>query len=489
MEINELRDKTFFGMIWKFLERAFAQVVALLVSIILARILDPNDYVSISIVTIFFTFANALISGGLNTALIQKKDVDQLDYSSIMCVSLFLAIVMYVSMFFCAPLIAKIYARQELIKIIRVMGIILIINSVRSIFIAYVSRSLQFKKFFFTTIFSSVTSAGIGIGLALNGFGVWALVAQQMASSVIDTTMLFFLTGVRLPFQCSLERVRQVLRYGAGIFGATVISAIYDEMIPLVIGIKFQPTDLSFYDKGKSFPSLINSACNDTLSTVLFPAMSKVQDEESLVLRFTRRFMKASSFLVFPVMIGFFCVADGFVEVVLSEKWLPSVVYIRVFCLSYLVNFIHIGNIQAIKAIGRSDIFLRLELIKKILYTITIGIFVFAAKSPVLIAGASVVNAVIATIINTYPNKKLIGYSYRYQFQDIALNFISSVIMGVFVSMVGLLSMNKLVLLCVQIIVGIVVYLVISVLLKNESLFYFLELLKRMRGGRKSENS
>ena len=482
MEIESLRKSTLTGVFWKFFERIFAQLVSLIVSIVLARILGPEHYVSIGIVTIFFNFGNVIITGGLNTALIQKKEADPEDYSSVLCMSLILSIIVYLLLFFFSPLIAKLYNREELILIFRVMGIVLIVNSVKSVFSAYVSNKMQFKKFFFVTLVGTSCSAVVGIVLALKGFGTWALVFQQMSVAIIDTVMLGVFSGIRLRIQCSLERVKRLFKFGIGMFSASVISAVYEEASPLIIGLKFSPTHLSFYDKGKSFPSLINSACNDTLTAVLFPAMAKVQDNKEMILSFTRRFIKVSSFFVFPIMIGFFCIAENFVMVLLSEKWMPSVIYIRIFCIGYLLNFIQTGNLQAIKAIGRSDIILKLEIIKKCIYTAVLLVVVLCAKSPVSLAIVMVINTCFATIVNTYPNKKLIGYRYMYQVKDVFPNLVLACIMGIYVSVVTLLPVAREIELFIQILIGVIVYIGVGAFVRNDSLLYLFALMKKMRG-------
>ena len=478
MDTASLRGKTFKGVFWKFFERSFAQMVSLLVSIILARILDPDNYVLISIVTIFFTFANAIISGGLSTALIQKKDADQKDYSSVFWVSSAIALLIYAILSLAAPLIADLYGRGDLVAVIRVMGVVLIINNAKSVFGAYISSHLMFRRAFYVIITSSIISAIVGITMALKGYGVWALVFQQISAGVVDLVLFALITRLRILFYVSLARVKQLFKYGSGIFAATIIGVIYEEISPLIIGLKFESSHLSFYDKGKSFPSLINSACNDTLMAVLFPVMTKVQDDLGKVLALTRRFIKTSSFLVFPLMMGFFCVADTFVSVILTDKWMPATIYIRIFAMNYLLNFVQMGNLQAIKAIGRSDIIFKLECIKKTIYTIVLFVFILFAKSPVVIALAAVVNVVIATLINTRPNRKLIGYSYADQIRDVLPNFLLSLLMGVVVVLLGFVPIAKPLLLVVQVLGGAMTYGLLAILLKNESFFYMFDLVK-----------
>ena len=479
-EQHNLQKSTLSGMFWKFGERIGAQLVSLVVSIVLARLLTAEDYSIIGIVTIFFTFANVFISSGFNTALIQKKKVDIEDYSSVLFVSLGVAVVIYVILFFSAGAIAGLYETPLLVPVIRVMGLTLIINAVKSVLCAYVSSTLQFRKFFFSTIIGTIISAFVGIAMALNGFGPWALVAQQMTNSVIDTSVLFITTRVKFVFKVSVNKLKGLLNYGWKILVSSLIHTIYEEINPLIIGIRFSGADLSYYTKGKSFPTLISATISDTFSAVLLPVISKLQDDLDAVLNYTRRFMKVSSYLVFPLLMGFLAVSDNFVSVILTDKWLPASIYIKIFCLCYMFNIIQNGNLQAIRAIGRSDIILKLEIIKKSAYFIVILCFVLFSNSPQLLAAATVVNTILATLVNTFPNRKLIGYRYRLQLADLLPNFILALIMGVLVYLMNFIPINKLLLLVLQVASGVIIYLALSIITRNENFKYFLNLAKNM---------
>lgn len=475
---NKLSISAISGVIWKFSERVGAQLVALVVQIILARLLSADDYAVVGIITIFFSFCNVLITGGLNTALIQKKDSDIEDYSTVLHVSLILAAVLFVVMYFAASWIANLYDKAILIPAIRVMSLTFFINAFTSVLGAYVSSNLQFKKSFFATLVGSAVSAVVGIGMAMNGFGPWALIAQQMTNAVCNAVTLYYMARLKFVFRISWVRFRQLFGYGSKIFLTSLISVVYDHINPLIIGLKFTTADLAYYTKGQNFPGLLNSSVNDTLSTVLFPVIAKVQDSTDEVLSVTRRYIKISSYIIFPVMVGLFSVAESFVIGILSEKWLPIVPYIRIFSFTYMFNIIQTGNLQAIKAIGRSDISLLLEILKKSIYFVIIAAFVYFSDSPIMLATSGVICTFVATIINTYPNRKLIGYSYRHQIRDLLPNFMLSVLMGAVVMLVGRLTMAPLLLLVIQILAGGTVYVVLSILFKNENFFYLLKFVK-----------
>lgn len=469
---NNLKGKAFGGFIWTFGERIGAQLVSLMVSIVLARLLVPEDYAIVSVVTIFFNFANVIVAGGLNTALIQKKDSTLTDYSTILYTSLGVSVIIYFLLFFAAPIISNIYKIELIVPVIRIMALTVIVNAVKSILTAYIANNLQFKKMFLSTMVGTLISAVVGITMAKAGYGVWALVAQQMTNAIAGTIALFITTKFKVLFVFSVNSFKQLFSYGWKIFLTSVITVIYDESNPLIVGFKFSAVDLSFYTKGKSFPALLNTTIGDTLSTVLFPVISKVQDDMSSVLSITRRYIRVCSYLIFPLMCGFFAVSESFVRLILTEKWIGAVPYIQIFCISYMFHIINIGNLQTIKAIGRSDITLILEIIKKAAYFIIILIFIFFSNSPVMLAVSSIVCTVVAVLINTFPNRKLIGYKYRYQLADILPNLIISLIMGAIVLLMNNLNISSMLLLVLQIAVGGIIYVILSVITKNENFKY-----------------
>ncbi len=478
--MDNLKSKTVNSMMWKFLERICAKMVSLVVSITLARILFPKDYSVISIVFIFIEIADVFINGGLNLSLVQKKDSDVGDYSTVLFANIVIATIFYITLFFCAPLIANIYDNQLLIPVLRVMGLLLYINAFKSVICAYVSNNMDFKKFFITTIIGTIISGIVGIALAMRGFGAWALVAQQLTNSFIDTVLLFGTSKLKLRFIFSFSKLKEHLHFGWKLFVSSIISTAYNEARPLIVGIKFTPTDLAFYNKGNQYPNLINSTINSTMASVMFPALSKLNREPKAVLSATRRYIRCSSFIMFPLMMGFAAVASNFVEVVLTSRWLPIVPYLQIFCFCYMLNLVQIGNIQAINAMGRTDITLILEIIKKSLYAIVIIIFIFVSSSPIVFAISNIATTLIATLINTIPNRKLLGYTYWYQLIDIIKNLLSTFIMCLAVYFIGYLAINKFLLLLIQGVVGVIVYLAVNVIIKNKDLTYFLDILKSM---------
>lgn len=479
-ERKYLKSKTISGVFWTGMERVCAQSVSVVVAIVLARLLVPDDYSVVGIITIFFTFCNLLISGGLDTALIQKKDVDTLDFSTVMFSSLLIATVMYAFMFAMAPVIAELYHKPVLISAIRVMALTFFINAYKSVVTAKVTSDLQFRRFFWATFVGTVISAFVGIVLAFRGFGCWALIAQQMTNSFIDSLVLTIASRFQPSLRFSFSRFLQLFRFGGRIFAASIINAIYAQTRPLIVGIKYTTTDLAYYNKAESFPNLITSLSSNTLSSTLFPVMSKAQDNKELLLAMTRRFIQTASFLTFPLMLGFAAVSEGFVRVVLTEKWLPIVPYIMIFCVANMLTPIQDGNLHVMRALGRSDIILKLEIWKKASYFIVIFLFVLFTNSPILLATSCIVTSLLATAFNTQPNRKLIGYSLRMHFLDFLPNLITSGIMAVLVYLMRYFPLGDILLLLLQIMAGALIYCGLNLAIKNPSLFYILKSVKEV---------
>lgn len=477
---DNLKFKAISNTAWKFAERVCAQGVSIIVSIVLARILSPDDYGIVSIVTIFFSFANVFITSGLNTALIQKKDADQEDYSSVLFASVTISLIIYGILFFTSPYIASSYGKEELTLVIRIMGLILPINAVKSVVCAYVSSSFQFKKFFFATIIGTIISAVIGISMALNHCGAWSLVVQQMSNTLIDTLILLLITKISFVVRFDFSKFVPLFNYGWKILVSSLLDTLYNQLNPLFIGLKFSSADLSFYNRGQSFPVALTGMVNSTLAVALLPVLSKVQDKREMLLSYTRKFIMLSSYLVFPLMLGLFAVSDTMVRVILTDKWMPASIYIRIFCLSSMFTMIATGNCETIKAMGRSDIFLKIEIIKKLCYFVTIGIFIAVSHSPVTLALSSVVCTIIQIVVNTFPNRTLLGYRYLLQISDILPNLIISIIMAIVVMMMNNLAVNNIVLLIGQVFIGIILYLLLSIITKNKSYLYLISTSKEL---------
>lgn len=466
------------NIIWKFAERITAQLVTLIVSVILARLLDPSHYGIISIVTIFITIANVFVSDSFGSALIQKKDADIIDFSSVLYFNIAFSIVLYMLLFFLAPHITSFYGEgyEILTPVLRVLSLRLILSAINSVQQAYVSRHMMFQKFFWSTLFGTVASAIVGIAMAYSGFGVWSLVAQYLTNTTVDTIVLNRTLRFRPRLVFSVERLKKLVPYGAGILGTKLLITGYQELRALLIGKIYSSSDLAYYDKGRQFPNLIVTNIDTSIGAVLFPKMSMQQDNHQKIKETTRLSIRFSAFIMCPMMLGLAAVAEQFVELVLTEKWLPCVSLMQIFCIVYLFQPIHTANMQAIKAIGRSDIYLKLEIIKKVIELLCLIAVVRISVDAIVISMA--VLTTLFTFINAIPNSKLLGYRFSEQMGDILPSIVKALIMALIVYQMNWLNLSTLPLLILQVLTGATIYLVLSVITRNSELKYIFGIIK-----------
>ena len=469
-------NKVTSNLIWRLLERFSAQGVTFLVSIILARLLDPVVYGTISLVTVFTTILQVFVDSGLGNALIQKKDADDLDFSSVFYFNIFICTVLYLGMFFAAPLIAAFYEKPDLVPIVRVLSLVLVISGVKNVQQAYVSRNMMFKRFFWATLVSTVGSAVTGITMAYKGFGVWALVGQTLFSQAVSTLTLWITVKWRPKWMFSFERLKGLFSYGWKLLVSNLLNTVYKDLRQLIIGKLYTTADLAFYNKGHQFPQLIVNNISSSIDSVLLPAMSSEQDNRERVKTMTRRAIKISTYVMMPIMMGLAVCAEPFVKILLTEKWLPCVPFLRVFCFTMAFYPIHSANLNAIKAMGRSDLFLKLEIIKKV-----VGLTAVLATmwiSVEAMAYSLLLTTVISSFINAFPNQKLLNYHYGEQLLDMLPTILLTFGMGAIVYCVTLLRLNDIVTLIIQVPLGILIYIAGSKAFRIDSFEYMLNILK-----------
>lgn len=464
------------NFIWRFAERCGAQLVTFIVSIILARILAPEDYGTIALVTVFTTILQVFVDSGLGTALIQKKNADDLDFSSVFYFNFVVCFVLYAGMFVAAPFIAKFYGDTTLTPIIRVISLTIVISGVKGIQQAYVSKNMLFKRFFFSTIGGTIFSAFLGIGLAKAGYGVWALVAQQLSNTTVDTIILWITVRWRPRKAFSWKRLKSLLSFGWKLLVSSLLDTCYNNLRNLIIGKMYSASDLAFYNQGDKFPKLIVTNINTSIDSVLLPTISSAQDDRERVKNMTRRAIKTSTYVMAPLMMGLAFCATTIVKLVLTDKWLPCVPFLRIFCITYMFWPVHTANLNAINAMGRSDWFLRLEIIKKIMgIAILLSTMWFGVMA---MAYSLLLSSVLSQIINSWPNRKLLGYGYLEQVRDFAPGILLAVGMGICVYFIGYIPLPTIMTLVIQIFAGAALYIGVSAILKLEEFEYLLGMVK-----------
>lgn len=465
---------------YKFAEQLLTKGMSLVISIVLARLLDVEAFGTIAILTVFTNLCSAVIEGGLSTSLIQKKEVDNKDYSTVFYTSALLAVALYSVLFVCAPYIESIYGTQRLCVYIRVLGLLLFITPFNSTQLGYVYRNMMFKQLFISTVTASVVSGTVGIVMAVSGFGVWALIGQNLSHSTVSVLMLAVLTPWRLTRQFSYKRLKEHFSYGWKLLISSVVDTLYIDVQALVIGKKYSDADLAYYNRGEAYPKTVMTSLNTAVQSVMLPVMSSEQSNKEAVKAIMRKTVSLSAFLLFPVMAGFAGVAKNFVIIVLTEKWLPCVLFLQLACVVHAIRPINSCNLQAIKAIGRSDIFLALTLIKKSIGIAIIFLTAFCFKTPLAIAIGVALYAPVELIINAIPNAKLVGYTIFEQLKDIALPMIMSVIMFAAVCALSDITANVWVNSLVQVIAGVAIYAVLAFAFRVKAMTDVMEKIKRI---------
>lgn len=466
------------NLIWRFMERCGSQLISFVVSVVLARLLAPELYGSIALVTVITSILQVFVDSGMANALIQKKDTDDLDYSSVFYFNLVFCLVLYLGLFLAAPFIARVYEDSSLVPVIRVLGLTLVVSGVKNVQQAYVSKTMQFRRFFFATLGGTLFSAVVGISMAYMGYGIWALVMQQLLNAAVNTAILWLTVGWKPRLAFSFTRLAGLISYGWKLLVSALLDTVYNKLYQLVVGIVYSSADLAYYNKADQLPVLVVENINSSIDSVLLPVLSAEQDKRLVVREMTRRAIKMSTYVMMPMMAGLAACAEPLVRLLLTEKWLPCVPYMQIFCVCYAFYPLHTANLNAIKAMGRSDMFLYLELVKKavgilaLVITMYMGVFYMALSR--------IFTGVLSQLINAFPNKKLLDYPYLEQLKDMAPSILLSALMGAGVYLLTFLGLNDFATLALQLACGVALYVALSMLFRIDSFNYILSVIKNI---------
>ena len=487
MDSNNKMSILLSSLFWKMMERFGTQGIQLVVQIVLARLLIPEDFGTVAIVMVFISLAQVFVQSGFNTALIQKKDADNEDFSSVLYLSLIIATGLYGLIFLVAPHIADFYGDSILTPVLRVLSLTLLFGAFNSIQNAHIARNMMFKKLFYSSLGSIVLSGIIGVVSAYAGLGIWALVLQQLTNQISITVIMWFTVKWRPLLSFSLNKVTNLFSFGWKLLVSSLLNTVYMELRTLLIGRFYSASILGYYNRGQQFPKLIVSNIDGTIQSVMLPTLSANQDNRKRIKEMMRRAIVSSSFLIFPLMMGMAVIAEPLVIIVLTDKWLPAVPFLQIFCASYALMPIHTANLQAINAMGRSDIFLKIEIIKKIIGLIILGISLpFGVYA---IALGQIFSSIVGTFINAYPNRQLLNYSYKEQWLDIMPSLLISLIMGLIVYLFNYLSIPAWQILILQIVSGSIIYIVLAKIFKVESFTYLVGTIKQLMKSRKEASA
>lgn len=481
---GSLKQKVVHGLFWKLLELTGAQGVQFVVALLLARLMSPREYGTIGLIMIFITIANVFVQSGFATALIQAPEVREEDYSSVFRISILISIPVYLLLWFGAPLVAAYYETEVLTALLRVMGVVLFPGAVISIQSAYVARNLNFRRLFEATMFAVLLSGAVSVAMAFFHYGVWAMAAQQLVYCFGLMLGLFVAVPWRPRGGFDASRVRLLFHFGWKILLSGLIDTIWNNVYGLIIGKRYSQADLGGYNRGEQFPKLIASNLAAAIQSVLLPAYAKHQGEPGMLKQMMKRSMRLASLVIFPMMAGLAGCAEPLVRVLLTEKWLFCVPYLRVMCLCYAFWPVHVTNLQMVTALGRSDLFLKLELLKKLLGTVILVLSLRYGIVAMLLLKA--LDEFLCTFLNAWPLRRLIGYGAGEQYLDMLPSAASALLMGAAVLKLSQVTESAGFALLIQIAAGVLIYVLLSLILNRESVRYLWKIL-RGRGGAHGE--
>lgn len=466
------KKKIVSSLMWAFLERCGAQGIGLVVNIILARLLTPDDYGILAIITIFTNISAQFVQNGFGVALIQNSSVSEEDYSSVFHVGLGITAALYGVIWIFAPQIGVFYETDALVWPLRVLSITLFLGTVQSVQTAKLRREMDFKSLMFLTLIASSCGGAVGILLAWLQAGVWALVFQQLMASIATCAALFLRYRWIPKMKISWRRVRILFSFGWRILASGLMETLYTNLNGLIIGKKYSPSMLGYYDKGSMLPNQVISNINSSIQNVMLSALSRQQGDLERCKQMVRRAMQLSCFLIFPMMAGLAATAETVVAILLTEVWLPCVPFMQLSCLIYATIPISTTNLQIIKAMGRSDIYLKLEIIKKVIGLVILIITVVCFDSVFAIMLGTAITMPIGVLINASPNKQLIGYSFKEQFIDLMPPMLLSVAMFIVVYGIKWFSISLWPKLTLQVLTGVVFYVAMAAIFRLESFIY-----------------
>ncbi len=466
------------NMFWSVVERFTSQILSAIVSIILARLLLPEDYASVALVTVFVNLAGVVVSSSFSSALIYDKEQSVERYSTAFYAVLMLTGSLYLILYMLAPSLAVYYNDASVSSIMRVMSFLFVLQGVYSILYAYVSKNMLFKKTYKATFFGSITGAVVAITLALNGHGIWALVFLPMIETTISSIILWRSIKFRLVLKFDVKYVKFMTKYCIKFVMVDLLNSFYSSINSLIVAKKYSKADLAFYTKAYNLPQMLLGSVNTAVSKVLFPVFSESKEHVEIIKEKLRKGIQLSNFVLMPLMFGLMMVSESAVVILFTENWIGMVPYLRIMCLVWLFQPVQICVIQGFKAVGKGNEFFRLELIKKILSIAILIALLFLVPDPTIVAWATFISQVLSCVFNMPYLKKIFNYSFREQLADFLKPLALCLGMAVFVSLAGKLVGNLLVRLIIQIIVGIAAYTGISVLTKDSSFRFIYDIIR-----------
>lgn len=458
-EQSTLKKKTISGLFWSFSDLIANQGIKFIIQVILARLLVPKDFGVIGMITVFIAVSQSFIDSGFTNALIREKEPSQDDYSTVFYFNLFMAVLMYLVLFFSAGAISNFFKEPQLIAILRVIAIVLVINSFGLIQRTMLTKNINFKTQTNISVISSILSGVIAVIFAYMGFGVWSLVIQTLVMQFIQSLLLCLWNQWVPSLIFSIDSFKRLFGFGWKLLVSGLINTLYNNLYFLIIGKAFSPVELGYYTNAQKLRDTASQSVTTVVQKVSYPVLSSIKEDEEILRAAYKKIIKTSVFITFPLMIGLAVVASPLVRLVFGQKWINSIPFFQILCLAGMLFPLHAINLDILQVKGRSDLFLRLEIIKKVVGVSLIAIVLFLKLGIIGLLWAAVLSSYIGYFINSYYSAEMLSYSTMQQIKDIIPAFIASVLMAIVVYFSGaILPNNNLVKLIVQFIIGVVVY-------------------------------
>lgn len=449
---DSLKHKAVRGVSWSFVDNIANSGITFLVGLVLARILTPAEYGVMAMVTIFIAISNSIVDSGFSNALIRKMKIERVDYNTVFYFNLVVSLFLYLVLFLCAPAISTFFKEPILVDVMRVIGWILVVNALAIIPRTILVRNVDFKTQTKVSLIASLSSGAIGIGMALTGWGVWSLVGQQLSRQLLNTLFLWFFCRWRPLWEFSVQSFKELFGFGSKLMLSGLLTTIYNDIYSLVIGRCYSAADLGQYTRASQFNTIFSSNLTTVVQRVSYPVLSSIQNEEYRLREAYRRVIKVTMLVTFACMLGLAAVAKPLLVLLIGEKWLPAVYFLQIICFSGMLYPLHAINLNILQVKGRSDLFLKLEIIKKIIATVPIVIGIFWGIE--LMLWGSVCTSFIAFFLNSYYSAPLIGYPTSRQIKDVTPTLGISFGVAAVMWSLSLLSISYYVMLPLQCVVG-----------------------------------
>lgn len=449
---ESLKNRAVHGAKWSFIDNISNSGVTFLVGLILARLLTPAEYGIMAMIAIFIAVSNSIVDSGFSNALIRKVRIDRVDYNTVFVFNLIVSIVLYILLYTSAPAISLFFKEPVLTNVLRVIGLILIVNALGFIPRTILVRGIDFKTQTKVSIISSVSSGLVGVGMAIMGFGVWSLVWQQLSRQILNSLFLWIFCKWIPRWEFSIKSFKEMFGFGYKLLLSGLLDTLYKNIYYVIIGRCYSPAQLGQYSRAEQFNMIFSSNLTSIVQRVSYPVLSSIQEEPERLREAYRQIIKTTMLVTFACMLGLAAVAKPLIIILIGEKWLPAVSFLQIICFSGMLYPLHAINLNILQVKGRSDLFLKLEIIKKTIAVFPILIGIFYGIEYML--WGSVLTSFIAYFLNSYYSADLIRYSTIEQIRDVLPVFTVSFTIAAVMWLFSLLDISVYIQLPTQIIVG-----------------------------------